>query len=267
MPRAPSDKKAEAEKLFRKGMKLIDIAKKLDIPEGTIRSWKNRGKWGEKSTKKNQCNVAKDESEGNATLQKRKRGGQPGNRNAEGSKGGAAPHRNKNAEKHGAYSSIYLDALDEDELALIFDETDEEKEILMRQIGIYSVRERHLMRKIKEFEGKITKDLYVRKAKTVKHSVPDDEGKADTKSIDTSTETEHWINGLTKLEAELTKVQRAKTKSVDSLMRLKQINDEYDNVTNMRRAKADNTGTGQEGGDGEKEEVVIYIPDNGRKNK
>lgn len=109
MPRAPSDKKVEAEKLYNKGMKLVDIAKKLGIPEGTIRSWKNRGKWGQKSSKKNQCNVAKKEDGKNATLQKRQRGGQPGNRNAEGSKGGSAPLKNKNAEKHGFFSKYIPD--------------------------------------------------------------------------------------------------------------------------------------------------------------
>ena len=51
MPRAASDKKRTAEKLFRAGMKLADIAKKLEIPEGTVRSWKNREGWD--------CNVAK----------------------------------------------------------------------------------------------------------------------------------------------------------------------------------------------------------------
>ncbi len=62
MPRAPSDKKIEAEKLYKKGMKLTDIAKKLDVPEGTVRSWKNRGKWAAKPPKKT-----------TATLQKMKR--------------------------------------------------------------------------------------------------------------------------------------------------------------------------------------------------
>lgn len=59
MLRAPSDKKAEAEKLFNKGMKLVDISKKLGIPEGTIRSWKNRGKWGEKTSKKTSATLQK----------------------------------------------------------------------------------------------------------------------------------------------------------------------------------------------------------------
>ena len=62
MPRAPSDKRAEAEKLFKKGMKLTDIAKKLDVPEGTVRSWKNREKWNVKSPQNSNCNVAKEKT-------------------------------------------------------------------------------------------------------------------------------------------------------------------------------------------------------------
>lgn len=80
MPRAPSEKKAEAEKLFKKGLKLAEIAKKLDVPEGTVRSWKNRGKWSEKPPPKDKCNVANDDEKRIATLQKKKRGGQQGNK-------------------------------------------------------------------------------------------------------------------------------------------------------------------------------------------
>ncbi|WP_238861082.1 terminase small subunit [Clostridium sp. YIM B02569] len=55
MSRAPNEKQIEAKKLYYKGCKLIEISKKLDIPEGTIRSWKNRYNW---------------DNENNATLQK-----------------------------------------------------------------------------------------------------------------------------------------------------------------------------------------------------
>ena len=75
----------QAKEMFLAGMKLIEIAKAFDLPEGTIRSWKNRQKWD--------CNVAKGES----NVAKRKRGGQPGNHNATG------PPGNHHAEKHGLF--------------------------------------------------------------------------------------------------------------------------------------------------------------------
>ncbi|MBC3889502.1 terminase [Acetobacterium paludosum] len=88
MPRAPNEKIEQAKKLYEKGMKLVEIASQLEIPEGTIRSWKKRYQW-------------------DATLQTKKRnvanrkGGQKGNKN---SVGHGAPEENKNAERHGFFS-------------------------------------------------------------------------------------------------------------------------------------------------------------------
>lgn len=231
MPRASNEKKAEAEKLFNKGMKLVDIAKKLGIPEGTIRSWKNRGKWEKKTSKKNQRNVAKDDSENNATLQKRKRGGQPGNRNAEGSKGGSAPSRNKNAEKHGAYSKVYWDALDDEELDMIDSMADAEEEQLVMQLQMFSVRERRFMRSIKRYKEMEVENhglavKAISKTKKVE-DITDVDGESVgsgkyKKVTETSvTHTEAILNSIMTLEAELTKVQRAKTRAIEALLKLR----------------------------------------------
>lgn len=72
--------------MFLKGMKLAEIASRLNLPDGTIRSWKNRYKWD--------CNVANKKR----NVANRKRGGQPGNKNATG------PPGNKHAEKYGFFS-------------------------------------------------------------------------------------------------------------------------------------------------------------------
>ena len=85
MSRRPDERMDQAKEMYREGMKLIEIAKAFGLPEGTIRSWKNRQKWD--------CNVAKGES----NVAKRKRGGQPGNHNATG------PPGNHHAEKHGLF--------------------------------------------------------------------------------------------------------------------------------------------------------------------
>lgn len=52
MARAPDVRAEQAKTLYDKGLKLIDIANQLGIPEGTVRSWKNRYNWD--------CNVAKE---------------------------------------------------------------------------------------------------------------------------------------------------------------------------------------------------------------
>ena len=58
MPREPNHKIEQAKILFKQGKKLIEIAEQLEVPEGTVRSWKNRYKW---------------DLEDNATLQNVKR--------------------------------------------------------------------------------------------------------------------------------------------------------------------------------------------------
>lgn len=85
MARAPDPRIEQAEELYKKGMKLVEIASQLSLPEGTVRRWKCTHKWdSERSGKK--ANV-------------RKRGGQPGNTNATG-----GPPGNKKAEKYGFFS-------------------------------------------------------------------------------------------------------------------------------------------------------------------
>lgn len=46
MPRKPDKRIIKAKELYKKGQKLIEIANRLGVPEGTVRSWKNRYKWG-----------------------------------------------------------------------------------------------------------------------------------------------------------------------------------------------------------------------------
>ena len=72
--------------MFLQGMKLVEIASQLNLPEGTVRRWKSTHKW------------ESERSEKNNERSERKRGGQPGNKNATG------PPGNKNAEKYGFFS-------------------------------------------------------------------------------------------------------------------------------------------------------------------
>lgn len=96
MKKNNSEVRKEAFELFKAGLELVEISRRLDVPEGTVRSWKNRYKWQRNgATPKN---ATKKES---ATLQKRKKGGQPGNKN---SVGHGAPVGNQNATKFGVYS-------------------------------------------------------------------------------------------------------------------------------------------------------------------
>lgn len=93
MKKVNSEVRNQAFELFNEGLELIEISRQLNVPEGTVRSWKNRYKW-----KRNDATQRKKKED--ATLQ-RKRGGQPGNKNGVGH---GAPKGNKNALKHGIYS-------------------------------------------------------------------------------------------------------------------------------------------------------------------
>lgn len=92
MPRARDPNREKAYEIYKEQngkIDLVEIASQLNLPAGTIRGWKAKDKW---------------EQQLNGTLQKnterskRKKGGQPGNKNAV---DGGAPVRNKNAEKYG----------------------------------------------------------------------------------------------------------------------------------------------------------------------
>lgn len=85
MPKKPDERIVQAKELFDSGMKLVEIASQLNLPEGTIRSWKNRNKW-DATLQSNKRNVAK------------KRGGQLGNKNA------AGQFENQHARKHGLFA-------------------------------------------------------------------------------------------------------------------------------------------------------------------
>lgn len=87
---------------------LTAISEKVGVPVGTIRAWKNRDNWNA-ALQNSECNVADKK-----TQRCKKRGGQPGNKNAEGCHGegnqnavgnnGGAPPRNGNAVRHGLYA-------------------------------------------------------------------------------------------------------------------------------------------------------------------
>lgn len=129
MPKAKNAKADEALILYRQGLKLIEIAQRLNVPEGTIRRWKHTYQWNnERSEKK--TNV-------------RKRGGQPGNRNR------AAPLGNKRAEKWG-FMSKYLpeetreifNAVEQaDPLDLLWDQIQLQYAAIMRAQRIAYVRD------------------------------------------------------------------------------------------------------------------------------
>ena len=113
MPRAKNAKADEALALYRQGLKLVEIARQLEVPEGTVRRWKCTHDWDGKKSERSEKKTSA-----------RKRGGQPGNRNR------AAPKGNRRAEKFGFYNKylpeetleIFGEIAEADPLDLLWDQ-------------------------------------------------------------------------------------------------------------------------------------------------
>ena len=91
----------------------------------------------------------------------RLRGGQPGNKNAAGNRGGGAPRGNRNAVKHGGYARITFDSLSEDEKEFLEDcgATSDEEAMLEHENKLLTIRISRLMKQISA--DKYAKGLYV----------------------------------------------------------------------------------------------------------
>lgn len=116
MPKKPDKRIEPAKQMYLEGMKLIDIAKQLDLPEGTVRRWKSTHKWDSERSDKSDANVRI----------KRKRGGQPGNKNATG------PPKNQHARKHGLFAKWLPEEINE----IIGEMPDDQLDILWHNIQL-----------------------------------------------------------------------------------------------------------------------------------
>ena len=229
MARARSSSSIEAERLYQDGMKLVDIAKKIGVPDSTVRRWKSTQKWdGNKSEQSKKKETERsDKKKANA---RKPKGAPRGNKNAAGH-APSTPKRNKNAETHGSYSKVYWDTLDDEELGMIESMGDSEEEHLLMQLQMFSIRERRLMQRIKHYRELEVENhgLSVKAASKTKkvEDVTDFDGESVgagkyKKVTETSvTHTEAVMSSIMTLEAELTKVQRAKTKAIEALSRLR----------------------------------------------
>lgn len=251
MPRAPSEKMIEAEKLFNDGIAMVEIAKKLGVSDGTVRSWKNRYGWGDKS-KKNKRNVAKKENKKSATLQKKKKGGQPGNKNAKGGSGNPNPNPLPDVTKHGGYVPVFMDALGEDEQELVATVPEDTELQLMEQIQLFSIRERRILKainKYREQNGDVAVANVTRLEDKRAFKSTEEEAEYDRRrkkkvdkgeilpgnpySIQTHTTNKDMV--IARLEQELSTVQSKKTKAIEALSKYR-----------MEKAKMENESSGND---------------------
>ena len=133
---------AKAEYLARKSrgeqVDLRALAEGLGVNYQTLRNWKSSDEWEKAAPKK-------------------KRGGQPGNRNSAGHKNAAGSHEgapagNKNAEKDGAYSAVFFDALPQEDRDFLNQTPAGAVENLRHELKVLRWRERKILAKINEYE-------------------------------------------------------------------------------------------------------------------
>lgn len=128
--------------LYRKSkgrLEVKEIAEKIKVKPATISQWKYRDKWDDK-------------------LKERRRGGQFGNKNAEGA---GAPKGNKNAETHGGYSSLDLDNLPPEDQAYISSLTLDTETNLKNELKILLAKEKDIRRKLDELDKEPEDRLYL----------------------------------------------------------------------------------------------------------
>lgn len=132
MARAPDKRIEQARGMYLQGQKLVEIASQLNLPEGTVRRWKYTHKWkSERSDKKSERS-------------KRKKGGQPGNKNATG------PPQNKNAIKTGEFETLFFDTLNPEEKQLAAMVQPDKEQLLLQEIRLLTVREHRMLKRIED---------------------------------------------------------------------------------------------------------------------
>lgn len=208
MARAPDPKAAQAKEMFLAGRKLIEIAETLDVPEGTVRSWKNRYGW---------------DSNANATLQKpkrnvaKKRGGQPGNKNAVGH-GGTGPPGNKNAVTTGEFETLLFDCLEPEERQLAAAVPPDKEQLLLQEIRLLTVREHRMLKRIDLLRTSMDDSGEVSGDETGMTAVGHKKGIEKDKETDL-TEYRGKLGQIQNIEDALTRVQARKQAAIDSLHR------------------------------------------------
>lgn len=183
---------------YLKGMKYNDIIKKYNITHSELRSIIRKSK-----------------------LTRTKSNAQKGNQNAIGNKGGYGTENNKNAVITGEYENIYKDVLDLEELELYENiETNDKEKLLIDEFKILTIREKRMLKRINDLKNK-GKDMTINFIRSKKN-------KQETETL---TEAEPTINIIQRIEEGITRVQEAKRRCLESIIKIN--SNEDDKIVNV----------------------------------
>jgi len=255
MPRQRSEKRERALKLWldSNGMMLLkDIAAEIGVSDAQVRKWKKEDDWesvlnsyvtnqkvtgnsyvtngdgevsSDDSTKKDSINadVAARGSASHGTNTKR-RGGQPGNRNAEGNRGGkGGPAGNKNALTTGEYETVFFtpDIFDEEEMALLDIEVNKHDE-QSRLIKTLRIREKRMLVRIaalKNTQGGMVFDSVTKNKSTTTTAYTKADGDKGSSNTVTENSSSHVavpvLAEIMRIEEALTRVQTRLQRAIE----------------------------------------------------
>lgn len=207
---------------LRSGCKksLPTIAKEIGVSYDTVKSWKRRDKWDEDpravSPGASAPAPAPEDAPENAPAPKRKRGGQPGNRNAVGNSGGGPPG-NQNAVTTGEYARLLFSDLTEDERALLASIPECTIDLMRHDLALLCVREKRMLGRISRLQASADEETRLIYSEiTSHHSTHVKNGNTDTTDT-TDTTVAPAIDRISDIEEALTRVRREKQRIIAAI--------------------------------------------------
>lgn len=191
-PRHPNREAAKQKWLEEKGnITSSELADIYNVSATLIRKWKATDKWDEE-------------------LNKKKKGGQPGNTNA---CGHGAPKRNTNAIKDGIYASVFFDELTEREQDIRNNLPTNICDKLKMEYETLAIREKRLKDKIVELEGIADNDMQVSSSTKMISPTKTNPNKITMKMVNETSKFER----IQRIEEALTKLHGRMAKVLDSM--------------------------------------------------
>ena len=189
MARARNPNRDKALEIYREHDGKItnrEIAAILGEDEKVVAVWKGRDKWQ---------NVVQQSKKSCTT---KKRGGQPGNKNAVGH-GGTGPPGNKNAVTTGEFETLLFDCLEPEERSLADAVPADKGQLLLQEIRLLTVREHRMLKRIEDLRQI---DFTVVKKKA---------------GSEFSIEEQATLGQIQSIEEALTRVQARKQRAIEAL--------------------------------------------------
>lgn len=165
-------------------------------------------------------------------MSERKRGGQPGNKNAVGNRGGGAPTGNQNGRTHGGYSRLW--PLSDEETEMIGTMEYAPEKMLEDEIAMLTVRERRIFRLISQYEHDQLVVSEVKRSEEKREFSDESECSLYTEIVNDKIASGDWMPGhpyhltttseagikiIILLEGVLSRIQDQKRRAIDSLAR------------------------------------------------